>query len=167
MTAVVRQRLRENCLLRGLDLWEIGPPRIQPVTTHWYVLVEEAHVDYEHESWSCTPSWELRRTEHVAGDRKDAEAAGLELAKKHIPESFYVHPGDQPHRSVFSTQSGAWIVSLKSRRQQTHFRVTTGQLVHSEEELVAPLPEWFPEYHSTWSHLKFLLGGSFTKRSKA
>ncbi|MEU2752467.1 hypothetical protein ABZ613_40485 [Streptomyces collinus] len=138
------------------------------MTASWYVLLEEGHVDYEHAAWPYTRQWELRWTEHVEGDQDDAEAAGLQLAKAHIPEAFYVRPGDRPHRSVFSTQSGTWLVKLRSRQSEVHFRVTASQLVYVEEEVAVALPEWFPEYsHSTWSHLKFLLGGTFTRKSKA
>ncbi|MGX1127908.1 hypothetical protein RKD49_000098 [Streptomyces glaucescens] len=138
------------------------------MTASWYVLIEEGHIDYEHAQWPYTPHWALRRTEHVEGNQDDAEAAGLQVAKTHIPESFYLRSGDRPHRSVFATQPGMWLIRLRSRQLEGHFRVTVGQLVHVEEELEAALPEWFPEYsHSTWSHLKFLLGGSFTQKTKA
>ncbi|CAL9338670.1 hypothetical protein SUDANB176_00220 [Streptomyces sp. enrichment culture] len=138
------------------------------MTAPWYVLLEEGHIDYEHARWPYTPHWDLRRTEHAEGNQEDAEAAGLQVAKTHIPESFCLRRGDRPHRSVFAAQPGTWLIKLRSRRLEAHFRVTVGQLVHVEEELEAALPEGFPEYsHSTWSPLKFLLGGSFTKKTKA
>jgi hypothetical protein len=110
----------------------------------------------------------MRRTEHVEGSQEDAQAAGLRMAETHIPESFYLRPGDRPHRSVFATQAGTWMVQLKSRQVEVHFRVTVGQLVHAEEELASPLPDRFPEYSSsTWSNVKFMLWGSGTKLGKA
>ncbi|MBD0419290.1 hypothetical protein H0H10_08900 [Streptomyces sp. TRM S81-3] len=138
------------------------------MTTSWYALLEEGHIDYERAQCCYRPQWEMRQTEHVEGSQEDAQAAGLRMAKTHIPESFYLRPGDRPHRSVFATQAGTWVVQLKSRQAEAHFRVTVGQLVHTEEELGGSLPEWFPEYSSsTWSYLKFLLGGSLIKKSKA
>ncbi|MET9515856.1 hypothetical protein [Streptomyces sp. NPDC002994] len=128
------------------------------MTGAWYVLVEESRIDFDRwEDCHRWQQWELALTEHVEGGSSDAEAAGTRLAESHVPDLMFIPEGDRPQRCVFRMQDGSWLVKLNTRHTETHFRVSTGQLVHTEEETTRPVPEYQGKGFGTWAGLKFLL----------
>ncbi|MFJ6573761.1 hypothetical protein ACIQNU_40850 [Streptomyces sp. NPDC091292] len=132
------------------------------MTGSWYVLTEEGRVDFQRRQCCYQQEWQLTRTQHVEGDRQEAEAAGLRVAKTHVPEGFHLYPGDTPRRSVFVLREGSWLVSLGIRQAEVHFRVSVGELVHTAEESTAPRPAPVAgRGHHTLAWLKFLVTGSF------
>ncbi|MFJ8882429.1 hypothetical protein ACIRJR_03335 [Streptomyces sp. NPDC102402] len=104
-----------------------------------YVFIEEDTTELESVEGKVLSlhRWHLAATQHVDGDRAAAEVRAEELASSHIPQYIAkrLKAGSRPYRSVFRMPDGTWLVKMKSGYQETHFRVSTGELVLMEEEI--------------------------------
>jgi hypothetical protein len=89
----------------------------------WYVLVEE--------ECSGGDEFQLSRVEHVEGGVERARERALELAKVHEP--MYWPKGQ---RSVFRVGEDSYMAVVDpadGRWRKPRFRVSVGELVHTEE----------------------------------
>ncbi|CAL9530175.1 hypothetical protein [Streptomyces sp. enrichment culture] len=94
----------------------------------WYVLVETGD------------DFRLEMVEHVEGGVEHARERALELAKVCTPgTSKYLWEGP---RSVFRISENELIVVVRSNElswQKSKFRVTVGELIHTQEYVEEPL----------------------------
>ncbi|MEU6574278.1 hypothetical protein [Streptomyces sp. NPDC046805] len=110
----------------------------------WYVFIEE---DTEEREWTGDSSflqhrWQLVAGHHVDGGKRAAESKAEELADSHVPQCIArrLNPGGRPRRSVFRMHDGTWLVQVKYRYDELHFRVGIGELVRAEEEIKGKEP---------------------------
>ncbi|MEU2281624.1 hypothetical protein ABZ614_06590 [Streptomyces sp. NPDC013178] len=115
-------------------------------TSSWYVFVEEdteERKSVENGSFSVH-RWRLVESQHVEGGKQQAEVAARELALGRDPDPSFTNgrgaPGSRPGRSVFRMQDGSWLVKVKYRLAETHYRVSIGELIHTEEETEGEWP---------------------------
>ncbi|MBZ4318938.1 hypothetical protein [Streptomyces huiliensis] len=113
-------------------------------TSSWYVFVEE-----DAKAWDRVEGvdlylhrWQLVVSEHIDGGREAAEVRAEELASAHVPAYIarFLNPGGRPQRSVFRMVDGSWLVQVKLRWDETHFRVHVGRLTLTEEEIEGEEP---------------------------
>ncbi|MFD6171237.1 hypothetical protein [Streptomyces coeruleorubidus] len=97
-----------------------------PSGESWYVLVEENGYHGIGDDFSVS------EVEYVDGGRARAREMALEIAKKYPDSTRYA----DYQRSVFRIDENALIVVLRKDRRKASFRVTVGELVHTEEAAV-------------------------------
>ncbi|MEU6673798.1 hypothetical protein [Streptomyces sp. NPDC046925] len=118
-------------------------------TPSFYVFVEEDTRQFESvESTSFyLHRWHLVAGEPVDGGRAAAEARAEGLAGSHIPQCMerFLRAGGRPYRSVYRMHDGSWLVKLKYRSDELHFRVSTGELAFMEEEIEGQDPPKRPK----------------------
>ncbi|MFG2129029.1 hypothetical protein ACGFNV_14690 [Streptomyces sp. NPDC048751] len=114
-------------------------------TSSWYVFLEEDAESFEslETKGLFLHRWHLVASQHVEAGRQAAEARARELADSHVPQHVAkrLEPRGRPHRSVFRMQDGTWLVRVRYGYAKTHFRVSMGELVRTEEEVEGGLKE--------------------------
>ncbi|MCX5387319.1 hypothetical protein [Streptomyces sp. NBC_00083] len=104
----------------------------------WYVLIEEDTMIGENADGVHLRlhRWMLVGTHRIGQDRAEAVAMAEDAALRYIPRVLARHarPGDEPGREAFLAQDGTWVVLVRQRRRECHFRVTAARLMHSRTE---------------------------------
>ncbi|MFE3186934.1 hypothetical protein ACFXKR_39740 [Streptomyces violascens] len=112
------------------------------MTDEWYVLIEEDTRISEHPDGVQLKlhRWMLVGAHRIGRDEAEAVAAAEDAALHYIPRVLVRHarPGGEPGRHVFLAQDGTWVVLVRQRHRECHFRVTTARLMHAQAEREAP-----------------------------
>ncbi|MFE9574709.1 hypothetical protein ACFYMW_40480 [Streptomyces sp. NPDC006692] len=112
------------------------------MTGEWYVLIEEDGWINERADGVALRlhRWTLVGTHRIGGDRAEAVAAAEDAALHYVPRGLArrARPGDESARDAFLTQDGSWVVLVRQRHRECHFRVSMARLVHARAEKEAP-----------------------------
>ncbi|MET7569684.1 hypothetical protein ABZT04_14455 [Streptomyces sp. NPDC005492] len=99
--------------------------------TSWYVLVEDEHLS------SGNDEFRLSRVVHVDGNVERAREKALELAKGYDPFGDF-----KGTRTVFRIGEDSFMTVMSSDGwRKERFRVTVGELIHTEEYFEPPAPD--------------------------
>ncbi|WP_406202125.1 hypothetical protein OH807_23280 [Kitasatospora sp. NBC_01560] len=114
-----------------------GPP---PSDRSWFVLVER---DWR-EHGGTDHRWQLTAPKEAPLGRDQALAMAEEAARTYLPGDSG-QPSGRPGRRIFRLPDGGFLVELRDSGWRRHFRVSVGELVHTEEpEQPAARPEPAP-----------------------
>lgn len=102
----------------------------------WYVLIERDRRDYGDAVYY---RWQLTEPQEAPLGREQAVALAEEAARTYVPREG-AEPAGAPARRVFRLPDGGFLVELRRSGWVRHFRVTVGELVHTEEGAPAPRP---------------------------
>ncbi|MEU3370338.1 hypothetical protein ACFYM2_25440 [Streptomyces sp. NPDC006711] len=112
------------------------------MTDDWYVLIEEDTRTTKRADGVelRLHRWMLVGKHRIGQDREQAVAAAEDAALRHIPSVLARHarPGDEPGREAFLAPDGTWVVLVRQRLRECHFRVTAARLMHARTETEAP-----------------------------
>ncbi|MFD0272728.1 hypothetical protein ACFVHB_02315 [Kitasatospora sp. NPDC127111] len=106
----------------------------------WYVLIERDRRDYGDAVYY---RWQLTEPREAPLGRDQAVALAEEAARTYVPREG-PEPAGTPARRVFRLPDGGFLVELRRSGWVRHFRVTVGELVHTEGEAPAPRPAAAP-----------------------